>query len=167
MIDDDDINCQVPTTAPPQSSMNVFYCRTLIALAQSSSNVAKKLSSVQAFRQGPERLVEIVSELDEQLNDLKRSLHPSLCLGSTWDPLNLPEGMSLQQVVYIQYAYYGVLFDIHTALTCPWTQSILDLTQQPALRHQVERSNHIVAQSCRDAILATKYINLDASTPLL
>lgn len=167
MIDDDDISCQVPTTAPPKSSVNVFYCQTLISLAKLSSLVAKKLSSVEAFRRGPETLANTVSELEEQLTAVKSSAEPILKLGAPPDHSRLPHSMSVQQVVYVQYAYFSTLFDIHTALTCPWTQNILGRTKLPKLRAQVERSTQVVALSCREAILATKHIHIDASTPLL
>lgn len=168
MIDDDDINCHVPALAPAQSSVNVFYCHTLISFARFASHVAKKLSSVQAFRQGSETLVKTVSELDEQLTILEKSIGPPFCRGAPVDnSSSLPHGMTLQQTIYVRYAYFGVLFDLHTTLTCPWILDILDSTQQPALRCQIEKSNLIVVQSCRDAILATKHVHIDASTPLL
>ncbi|KAJ2905583.1 hypothetical protein MKZ38_004877 [Zalerion maritima] len=166
IIDDDDINCQVPTVAPPSSSVNLFYCNTLIRLAQLSSLVAKRLSSVQAFRQGPEALVRTVGELNEKLVVIKRSIEPILSLSDPLDLSKLPHSVSFQQAVYLQYTYYNTVFDIHTVLTYPWSQSILGLTQHPALRTQVERSTEMVARSCRDAILATKHICIAACTPL-
>lgn len=146
--------------------MNAVYCNILIRLAQLSSLAAKRLSSVQAFRQRPEILVGAVSELDEELTTLKRSIEPILCLGSPLDLNKLPMGMSLQQTIYLQYAYFNTVFDIHTVLTYPWSQSILGLAQHSTLRSQVERSIHVVAEACREAILATKYIHVDASTPV-
>lgn len=167
VINDDDINCQVPTTAPAESSVSVFYCRTLISLAQLSSLVAKNISSVQAFRNGPEALVNTVSELDRKFAAMQSSIKPILDLSGSGTRAQLPDSLGSQHVVYLQFAYFTTLLDIHTALTCPWIQNILALMQHATLGAQIERSTQIVAQACRDAILVTRHIEIDASTPLL
>ena len=131
-----------------------------------SSLVAKRLTSVRAFRAGAQALVRSVSKLNEELNALKRSIEPVLSLGSPIGLNRLPPGMSLQQTMYLQVAYFNTVLDIHTALTYPWSRSILNLTPHPALRGQVEKSAQIVAETCRSAILATEHIHSDASTPV-
>jgi hypothetical protein len=163
---DDEINCEIPTIPSAGSSINLFYCHTLIKLAQLSSLVAKRLSTVRAFRGKPEALANAVVELDDQRRALIQSTKPIFCLDEPLDPKRLPAGMSLQQTVYLQYAYFNMTLDIHTVLTYPWSQSILGLTRNLEFQNEVEKSSQIVAQTCRDAILATKHIHLDASTPL-
>lgn len=167
MINDDDINCEAPTIAPTDSTVSLFYCRTLVSLVQLSSLVAKDISSVQAFRNGPETLALTVSELDRKFAAMQNSIQPILDLSRPANRGHLPDSLSSQHVVYLQYAYFSTLLDIHTALTCPWIQDILGLTQHATLSAQIERSTQIVAQACRDAILITRHIEIDASTPLL
>ena len=166
IIDDDEINCQIPITSSAGSSLNIGYCTTLIQLAQMSSLVAKRLSSVRAFRAGAQALVRTVTELDEELYALKQSIEPVVSLGSPVNLNRLPQGMTLQQTIYLQIVYFATVLDIHTALTYPWSRSILSITPQPVLRSQVEKSAQKVAETCRSAILATEHIHFDASTPV-
>ncbi|OAL39604.1 hypothetical protein AYO20_01001 [Fonsecaea nubica] len=166
LIDDDDVSCQVPTSAPPDSSVNIEYCNTLIRLARLSSVVSKRLSTVQAFQQGGAALVRSVAELDEQLNMLKRTIDPVICRPSSPSPSQLPPGMTMQQVMYLRGALQSITLDIHTALTYPWSRSICGMTPDAALRDQLETSTQIVAETCRQAILATEHIRFDASTPV-
>jgi hypothetical protein len=146
--------------------MNLQYFSILIRLARLSSAVSKRLSTVRAFQQGAELLVRSVAELDEQLNALKRSVDPILFLDSPVKLNQLPAGMTLQQTMYLRYGFFNLTLDIHTALTYPWSRSMLGLTPHAALRSQVEKSTQMVAETCRNAILATEHIRFEASTPV-
>lgn len=148
------------------SSANLFYCDTLVRLAQLSSLACKRAFSYQAFHKGAKALVEAVAELDELLQALKSSIQHILTLDTPVDPNHLPSSLSLQQTLYLQYAYFNTVLDVHTVLALPWSQNILGLRSEPSLGSLLERSTQIVAKACQDAILATKYIHLDASTPL-
>jgi len=139
----------------------------LIKFAQLSSAVVSKLSSVRAFRQKPEVLVKTVCELDEQLHTLKSSVQPILTLDTPLDAVgSLPSGITLQQALYLHFAYYCTILDIHTALTLPWSRSILGLTRHHPLADQIKKSAGIVAKTSRIAILATKHVHIDANTPV-
>ncbi|EXJ70411.1 uncharacterized protein A1O5_06479 [Cladophialophora psammophila CBS 110553] len=166
LIDDDDVSCQVPTSAPPDSTVNIEYCNTLIRLSRLSSLVSKRLSTVQAFQQGAEALVRSVAELDEQLNVLKRSIDPIISCPSAPCPTQLPSRMTPQQIMYLRGAIQSITLDIHTSLTYPWSRSMCGLTPHAALRDQIETSTQVVAEICRQAILGTEHIRFDASTPV-
>lgn len=103
--------------------------------------------------------------LDQELEELKELKQQVFCLDTPIDPSSLPASLSLHQVIYLQYAYHITLLDIHTALAIPWSQKILTIMQDPSLAEQLELSAQKVARSCRSVILATKHINIDASTP--
>jgi hypothetical protein len=128
--------------------------------------VSKRLSTVRAFQQGALLLVRSVAELDEQLNTLKLSVDPILFLDSPVKLNGLPLGMTFQQNLYLRYGFFNITLDIHTALTYPWRRSMLGLTPYTAIRNQVEKSTQVVAETCRNAILATEHIHFDASTPV-
>ncbi|KAI1616602.1 fungal-specific transcription factor domain-containing protein [Exophiala viscosa] len=166
LIDDDDVSCQVPTSAPPNSTVNVEYFSILISLARLSSLVSKKLSTVRAFQQGAESVVRSVAELDEQLEALKSSMDPTI--SNPTRPKSSPSSstMTAQQLAYLRSALFSLTLDMHTSLTYPWSRSMLGLTPCAALRDQVNRSTQIVAETCRKAILATEHVQFDASTPV-
>jgi len=166
MINDDEINCQVPTTAPSGSFVNITFCEMLIKLARLSSLVATKLSSVRAFRQRPEVMVRTVSGLDDRLLTLKSSFQHIFHIDAPIDPARLPPNLNLYQAVYLQFVYYCIVFDIHTALANPWSRAILSSESNNSVAIQSQQSSRIVAETSRAAIWATKNIHLDANTPV-
>jgi hypothetical protein len=106
-----------------------------------------------------------VAELDAQLEALKNSKEDIFPLDTPFNPLRPPANLSHQQAKYLQYAYYNTVLDIHTALTNPWSQSALGLVNDLSLGQQVALSSQKVAQTCRNAIVATQDIQIEASTP--
>lgn len=152
--------------SPRGTAMNLQYYNILVTLSQLNSSAAKRLSSIQGFRVGVSALVTAVTELSEQLDTIRRSLQPIISLGDSLSVNRLPPGWSMQQAVYLQYVYFNTILDIHTALTCPWSRTLLGMTPDPTLRIQVEKSNLVVVETCRKAILATESINMHAGTPV-
>ncbi len=138
----------------------------MIKLAQLSSKVARRLSSVQALGEGAEQIVRTVSELDAECQALKQSTESILSLDDPINPSHLPHGLTLAQTTYLKFTYFSVILDIHTYLTHPWSRSLLDLTPNPDLRMQAERSVDKVIETCTSAILATEHIHIRASTPV-
>ncbi|KAK4939633.1 hypothetical protein LTR10_020133 [Elasticomyces elasticus] len=166
LIDDDDVSCQVPTSAPPNSTVNVEYFNILIRLARLSSLVSKRLSTVRAFQQGPESVVRSVAELDEQLDALRNSIDPTISNSTETETSLLSSSMTLQQISYLRSTLFSLTLDMHTSLTYPWSRSMLGLTPCATLRDQVNRSTQIVAETCRKAILASDHVQFDAGTPV-
>lgn len=164
-MDDEEVNCQIPQTPISGSTANVFYCDTLIRLAQLSSTAHRKVFSHQAFRNGVQALVSTLGDLNEQLAALKQSREHVLRLGEPIDPTSLPASLSFHQAMYLQYAYNITVLDVNTVLAIPWSQNLLASRREALSTEQVQNSTQLVAQTCRNMILATTSLNLDASTP--
>lgn len=120
-------------------------------------------SNVQNMEPSPEVLADTVSkmhslhlEMEEILQDLA---NPDIPL----DSVELPAYMSLQQACFLRFTYLNITFEIHTALTNPWSP----LRQYPTMQIQAQKSAEIVARSARAAILCSHFIRIDASTPVL
>ena len=146
--------------------MNLAYCQVLIRLAQLSSKVARKLSSVQAFRKGTVHIVRTVSDLNDECEALKQYMDSVLGLDNPINPSRLPPGLTLAQTTYLKFTYFNVVLDIHTYLTHPWSLTLLGLTPHPTLRIQAERSIQKVVETCSSAILGTEHVHISASTPV-
>lgn len=147
--------------------MDISAWTILIKLHQLCSLVGKSLSSAQAFRQNPAELLRTVRYLDEKVRVLGEEVEHVLPMKRPLDPSHLPGNLSLQLAMALHFTYYGLLFDIHTTLTYPWSRGIISLRQHPSFRDQVERSYSIVAKASRDVILASRHIPLDAACPFL
>lgn len=144
-----------------------MYCNMLIRLSQLSSRVNKQLSSVQAFRQPTSATIRTVVDLDRQLRALKDSMAYLFSVDAPINPVTLPASITLNQALYLQFTYYNLLFDIHTTLTYPWSQTMLRPLENAAHQTQIQASRSIVADAARSLILATKWILVDANCPTL
>ena len=168
IIDDDEISCATPSACTAGSALNVDYCLALIRLAQLSSNVMRRLSSVRSLRLNAQAIVETVSQLQQRANAIKDEIEITngLSLGQSIKVGQLPAHLSLEQVLYLQYAYFNALLDIHTVLACPWSRALVALQPHATFRTQVETSMKMVAETSRSAVLATKDIPVSRPTPL-
>ncbi|TVY34894.1 putative transcriptional regulatory protein [Lachnellula occidentalis] len=165
-IDDDDISCHIPTTVPDGSSNNVEFCTYVIKHAQLSSQIGKRFSTVQAYRQSPESIVKTACELDQKLREWRDSLPPSMCPGTVINSSEIHPNLDTVHVLYLHYAFFGSLISLHSTVTYPWSD-MFGRDGNLAFRNQVDTSTQIVADASRNIILATKYINdIHASTPL-
>jgi len=163
--DDDDISCHIPTAVPAGNSNNIEFCTHIIKHAQLSSRIGKHFSTVQAYHQKPDQIMEIAGELDRQLREWKDAVPEEMRPGGIIDCTEIPQSLHVAHLVFLHYSYFGSLIAIHSTFTYPWS-SILGRERNEALRKQVKVSTGVVAEASRNIILATKYINdIHASTP--
>jgi Fungal specific transcription factor domain len=165
-IEDDDITCELPTTARTGSAMNVRYARALIMLSQLMSTATRTLANIQTARPGDQIVLETVFDLNERADRLRQSLEPVIRLNDPIDPGELPFDLTLQQIVYLHYTFYNTLIYIHATLGCPWGQALLRPVPHSLLHQQIQESSQILAGVCRKAILTTEHIHFNAGTPV-
>lgn len=135
---------------------------------QLSSFATKQLCSAKALRRSPDELVQVVCELDAKLDEVRASIQQTLDLQLPLDLTNPPSTLTAHQAVVIQVTYYALLWDIHTIVTYPWLRAILDTRQhQPSSNAQIELSSAKVIETSRAAILDSKYVPIDANSPIL
>ena len=166
-MEDEEINCHIPSSAPSACSVNIVACTILIKLHQTCSSIRKSLSSATAYRQKPAELLQTVKALDQKLHLLGMEIEHTLPIHTPLEPSRLPLSLSLTMALVIHFTYHSLLFDIHTTLTYPWSRGIISLRQHPSFRAQVESSYAVVAKASRDIILASRHIPLDAACPFL
>jgi hypothetical protein len=101
-----------------------------------------------------------------QIQQWRESLPPSLQPVELVKLNELPQGVHLYHVMYIRYAYFGSVMAIHSIFTYPWNSAVFGTDQTPALHNQISLSTNIVIEAARSIILDTKYIDIDASSPI-
>lgn len=146
--------------------MNVRYARALIMLSQLMSDAIRTLGQMQTTHPGDECVVETVFYLSEKADRLRHSLEPVIRLADPIDPGELPFDLTLQQTVYLHYAFHNTLISIHATLGCPWGQALLRSVSHSSLHQQIQESSRILSSVCRKAILATEHIRFNAGTPV-
>lgn len=167
MIDDDQINCQMPHSALAEVSSTSTYAVALVKLAQMASLISKRLTCIETLQQSADHLVKAVVELNQRLMELETYLQQLVDLASPLEPGKPGAGLDLQQAMYIRMAYYITVLDIHTPLTYPWSQQLFNLMSNLHLRDQVQTSSELVIQTARRAIQATQFVRLDGTTSVL
>lgn len=164
-IDDDDISCQIPSTIVPGSTIDIEMFTQAVKHAQIASQISKKLGSVSAFRRSTEEVIETVKVLDQQLQQWREDLPPSLRIGNSKAPLILSGSRNRECILYLHFAYYGSLMAIHTIFTYPWIAVIFGTDSTKAFRDQVSISTETVAEAARNIILTTRHIEINVASP--
>lgn len=137
---------------------------------QLCSTAKKRLSSARALQQSSEQLIQAVSSLVQELDNIKdRAIRRyKFSLDGPLDLSQLPTlGLTLRQAQSLKANYCCLVLDINTPLSYPWSRIYLHAEQDPVALAQVEKSSAAVAEAARCAILATRQIQVDASSPAL
>jgi hypothetical protein len=166
IIDDDDISCQIPTSIPQGSAVNLDCLTHIVNHARISSLISKRLATAKAFRQTPKQIIESVCELSRHIEEWRESLPPFLQPVNPIKSNELPPNVHLYHVMYIRYAYFGSVMAIHSIFTYPWNSAVFGANQSSALHSQISLSTNIVVEAARSIIIATKYVDVDASSPI-
>ena len=167
MIVDADVTCTIPSSAPPESLVSIAYCTASVSLAQLSHRMWENLSCAASVHQHDDDILAKIAELDQELQTLKSTNHEldqPLEMMTTTTAIRL---MSVEQAIDMRYQYYGVLFDLHTALSCPWSYHVRRLGQHPDFKSRADNSCTAVANASREAILLTSHLKMTAATPRL
>jgi hypothetical protein len=124
------------------------------------------LSAVRCVEQGPAATVQTVQQLDNELLSLKTSLSKEfgLFLGDRVSEMSPRCGLTMEQFLYVQYAYMTATLSIHTVLAYPWMRVLIGVRSQDQFRKAVARSVDTVKQCSREAIMSTEYIQSRAET---
>lgn len=152
-----------PSDLETSSSYHV-YSIALIRLAHVASLTSKKFSYLEVMQKPQDLIVDIITELDEARELLRKFLDRLVDLDSPLEPGRPESNIDLQQAIYIRMAYHLAILDIHAPISYPWSLRILDLGNHPQLQVQSRLSAEIVVQTSRKIILGSQVIRLDAST---
>lgn len=164
ILDDDNISCEIPNSAVPGSTIDPVVFRNVIKHAQICSAMSKSLSSVRTFRQSPKDLMEIVRQLDSSL-DVWWSLLPADLKSAgtlSQEKTRFPQN---RDTIRFCHMYYGSKIALHANFTYPWISVLLGGNRNKAFLDQLAFSARIAAESAREIIISTRYIDADVSSP--
>lgn len=164
-MNDDDISCQVPSSAPGGGFLNINFCQISVKLAQWSSLASRRISTKDVFRKGPQAFAASIHEINEQLAAWCESVKHIIDFNSDINLSRLPEGLTLQQTVHLFFSYYNLVLEIQSTLILPWSKALFNPTHQEILRPVFEKSAATAAEVCRKAILTTKNVRINADVP--
>ncbi|KAL6245979.1 hypothetical protein RBB50_007132 [Rhinocladiella similis] len=157
-MEDDDITCQVPPS---------IYFQALVRISRLSSIAYRKLASASALQSAPEEWVNNVVKMDNMLEELRHSLKDTLNLHFPLDLANIPTVLNSHEAVSLQFLFYTLTWDIHSALAHPWCRDIFNLDKSHEYRSQIDRSSKILAETSKTAILECRFVHCDANCSLV
>jgi hypothetical protein len=166
MIDDDDIDCPLPTISLDGYDAKVELFRHVVLHAQISSAVMKEKLSRKTRQMSPTLQIRMIKNMEARLkrwhDDLPSYLKPQIPVQHN----NLAPGILLEHKLWIHFSYYATLGAIHSNFACPWNPPDFDADLNGTIRAQFEQSMLTVADAARKTILATRSITVSASSPL-
>lgn len=131
-----------------------------------SSKIEKQLSAVRCVKQGPAAVIQTIELLDAELIGIKTSLMESsgIVLGERISAMSPLGGLTLDQFLYVQYAYTTAALSVHSVLAYPWMRAFIGIRYPTQYRDAIERSVNAVTKCSREAILLTEHIQFSART---
>lgn len=166
-IDDDNISADIPTAAPPGSTIDVNVLTYIIRHAQISTQISSRIMSVRAFNQSVPDLINTVRDVHRQLEELKQSLPPDFQIDEDVLPNQERQSTSrLTHLVYIRFALYGSIMAAHIPFFYPWIAARLRTAEtSAALDEQIALSSAAVAAAAPKIILTLRSLTIDVSVP--
>ena len=164
VIDDDNINTQAPPVAPIDGNMDIEVFSLMIRHAQIASQISRRVTSVEAFRQSFDQAREAVHDIHEQLYKLLDSVPADLKV----ETLERRECLSTPRrvhAIYLHFAIYGSLMAAHVIFFYPWIAARFDAHSDAAFQEQVLASSEVVANAARQILLVVPALHSNISTP--
>ncbi|OAL46312.1 hypothetical protein IQ07DRAFT_546322 [Pyrenochaeta sp. DS3sAY3a] len=165
-IDDDDIDCDLPTLAPGGNQNILAFMRCAIQHAQISSAILKGLMTTKARRQPLQQIAKMVHQYDQQLRMWYANV-PFAFKTRTGGDLRAqtPLGLHVNHLMYVELAYHGVLAIVHCIIGHPWNINSPSDQTDTVLQDQISLSNNRMAEASRSIILLTRSIVIDSTAP--
>ena len=164
-VDDDDISCQIPTSLAQGDSLEVQLLTHKIKLAQISSQISRRLTSVKALQRTTEEITQAVAELTKELEGWRAGLPASVRPGAGHGASNVDSTDRFLFSQFFDYAFNGSLAAIHQVFAYPWIAELIGNEKTRLVADQIARSTEIVAQAARSMILIAKHVKVQPSTP--
>lgn len=162
MLEDDEISCEIPSSVPERSTIDIGVFTAMIAHAQICSKMIKQLFSVKAFSHPSDIIIENVRTLEEKLQEW-RSFYSHLIpmkyniASQEGDPYRRQANVSR-----LHYFYWGSMITLHANFHYPWICSVL-VGKEPSFPDRISHSSAQAAEASRQILSALKDTNFDMS----
>ncbi|KAI5460730.1 fungal-specific transcription factor domain-containing protein [Mariannaea sp. PMI_226] len=167
IFDDTDISCEIPTSVPVGSTLDISICTAYIRHAQVCSQMMKQLFSPQSLDQSADTLFREVEMFDNKLTEWRLRLPDHLRLDAD-ALLHLTGPHRIKaNIIRLHRAYHGSVIALHANFHYPWISSgILKAdVNNDSLRDPVMRNSTRVAEAARQILASLKYWVPDIGSP--
>lgn len=158
----------MPSAGYSPGAFNLAYCHSLVRISKVSSQIEKRLSAVRCYRAGAAATIQTVQQLQLELIAAKTSIYEAfgLVLGENIELSKVPENITLDQFIYVQFAYCTAMLSVHTVLAYPWIRPLIGLRLDDGFRDDINRASDAVASVSREILRMTEHIRLKPYTPV-
>ena len=163
-IYDEEVSCQIPTQASPESTINVPLFTYIIQHAQIASQICRRLGSVGSFHKPQNHLWTMAKELEGQLNAWKESLPAELQPKTTFQASKMVRNTSSLAALSLQLGYYGSVLALYTPFMNPWISKALG-ENVAMTAEQYTTAMDTVANAARNLIFLSTQVEVNAASP--
>lgn len=165
-IDDDNISCEIPTQAPPGSTIDVQFFRHAVKAGQVVAEMGRRLCSVRALRQSPTDIIDAANDILQTTLAWRDDVGADFQTpGKSINAASLRPNVRPLHIIYLQLLYYSSIQFTYAVFAFPWVGSILGLEKHPCFQEEAPIRAAQVAEASRMLILIAKSMDLDAAMP--
>ncbi|KAK2123311.1 fungal-specific transcription factor domain-containing protein [Fusarium oxysporum II5] len=159
IIDDDDVSCEIPTTIPAGSAMDVTLCTAFVKHAQICSETLKRFYSAQGHDKSPETRFREVEYVESKLSEWRDHLPDHVPVDSA-ALVRLQGSYKVRaNIIRLHRAYWGSIIELHASFHYPWICSriIIANKNNNYFRDAVARSSTHTADAARQIIASLRH----------
>ncbi|KIW95658.1 uncharacterized protein Z519_04243 [Cladophialophora bantiana CBS 173.52] len=165
VIDDDDIDCDIPSILQAASSTEPEMLTYTIQACQIYDQISKELLATQALHEPPMKMFDLVAHFDTQLRLFKEALPQQLRPVSCLKQFHMPGTIRMLGLMTTHCSFYDLLMLVHTIFAYPWIiesfPSSLDASLAVKVKTQIAVSSQIVADVARSLIVIERNLDID------
>ncbi|KAK5047211.1 hypothetical protein LTR84_006733 [Exophiala bonariae] len=164
VIVDDDVTCEIPIMAHPNSALDPIFLTSIIQNCQISSGICKALSA-RGLHDQPARLLEIVRKYNQELlsweTSLAAEMRPRTCYKYN-DDVQLSRTLA---IILLHCSFCDLLMILNAPFAYPWINSGFrkDSNGETKIAAQISESSATIVESARKIIVMTRHFDLNGA----
>lgn len=156
VIDDSEINCDVPSISFPGSSADLTFCLEAIEHAKLSSRISRRIGLATATDQSRTDTVDDIYQLDHELQRWRDEVSVSFDKPAERSTESTSPWSKSALLEYFDRCYHTSVLHLHSVVIYPWTSKLFNtegsiLSNQRPATFSVSRA----LSAARHSILAT------------
>lgn len=165
VINDDDVNCDIPTSVAPGSPIEIDMFTYIIQTCQFYDRISRQLQRIQALEAPAKEMLDLVSQFHTQLQSWKNSLPADSQPCDRLKQWQMPDTVRSLGMLTIHCSFYDLMMVVHSIFAYPWVTELFsghdDTNLALQVNAQMAASSDIVANAARSLIVIARNLDMD------
>lgn len=165
VINDDDVDCEIPAIVAPGSTIELDVFTYIIQTCQFYDSMYRQLQRTRTLHAPAKDMLYLVSQFHTQLQGWKNSLpvesQPFDCL-SQWQ---MPDTVRSLGILTVHCSFYDLIMVVHSIFAYPWVKQLFsgDICAKLAtqVNAQMTASSNLMANAARSLIVIARNLDMD------